>query len=97
MIVNSFIAQTINYLKAPGLKLGTIVNFGEKSPTITVRKLLYGSAVCPNGTSCYRMINIGTLAPPGASCNAQKAPIELLNFYKQVASNRVVRCDLKFH
>jgi GxxExxY protein len=30
-IVNGFVAQTINYLKASGLKLGIIVNFGEKS------------------------------------------------------------------
>jgi GxxExxY protein len=30
-IVNSFVAQTINYLKASGLKPGIIVNFGEKS------------------------------------------------------------------
>ena len=32
-IVNSFVAQTINYLKASGMKLGIIVNFGEKSLT----------------------------------------------------------------
>ena len=32
-IINSFVAQTINYLKASGLKLGIIVNFGEKSLT----------------------------------------------------------------
>jgi len=30
-IVDSFVAQTINYLKASGLQLGIIVNFGEKS------------------------------------------------------------------
>ncbi len=30
-IINSFVAQTINYLKASGLKLGIIANFGEKS------------------------------------------------------------------
>ena len=30
-IVNSFVIQTINYLKASGIKLGIIANFGEKS------------------------------------------------------------------
>jgi GxxExxY protein len=30
-IVDNFIAQTINYLKASGIKLGIIANFGEKS------------------------------------------------------------------
>jgi GxxExxY protein len=33
IIVNSFVAQTVNYLKASGLKLGIIANFGEKSFT----------------------------------------------------------------
>ena len=32
-IMDTFIAQTINYLKASGVKLGIIVNFGEKSLT----------------------------------------------------------------
>ena len=31
MIVNSFVKQTTNYLKASGLRLGIIANFGEKS------------------------------------------------------------------
>ncbi|MEO7767269.1 MAG: GxxExxY protein [Ferruginibacter sp.] len=31
IIVNGFIKQTINYLKASGLQLGIIANFGEKS------------------------------------------------------------------
>ncbi|MCW3074127.1 MAG: GxxExxY protein [Flaviaesturariibacter sp.] len=29
-IVDSFMAQTTNYLKVSGLKLGIIINFGEK-------------------------------------------------------------------
>ena len=33
MIVNNFVTQTINYLKASGLQLGIITNFGEKSFT----------------------------------------------------------------
>ncbi len=32
-IVNPFVYQTINYLKTSGMKLGIIVNFGEKSLT----------------------------------------------------------------
>ena len=32
-IVNNFVAQTINYLKALGLQLGIIANFGQKSLT----------------------------------------------------------------
>jgi len=32
-IMDNFIAPTINYLKASGIKLGIIVNFGEKSLT----------------------------------------------------------------
>ncbi len=31
MIVSGFVKQTINYLKASGLQLGIIANFGEKS------------------------------------------------------------------
>lgn len=32
-IVDGFVIQTINYLKASGIKLGIIANFGEKSFT----------------------------------------------------------------
>jgi len=32
-IIDNFVAQTINYLKASGIKLGIIANFGEKSFT----------------------------------------------------------------
>jgi GxxExxY protein len=38
-IINSFVAQTINYLKASGLKLGIIVNFGEKS--LTYKRIVF--------------------------------------------------------
>lgn len=38
-IVNSFVAQTINYLKASNLKLGIIVNFGEKS--LTYKRIVF--------------------------------------------------------
>ena len=31
MIVNNFVNQTVNYLKASGLQLGIVANFGEKS------------------------------------------------------------------
>lgn len=31
LIINNFVLQTRNYLKASGIKLGMIVNFGEKS------------------------------------------------------------------
>ena len=38
-IVDSFVAQTINYLKASGLKLGIIANFGEKS--LTYKRIVF--------------------------------------------------------
>jgi GxxExxY protein len=31
MIINNFVLQTRNYLKASGIRLGIIVNFGERS------------------------------------------------------------------
>jgi GxxExxY protein len=33
VIINPFVYQTINYLKASGIKLGIIANFGSKSLT----------------------------------------------------------------
>lgn len=38
-IVNNFVAQTINYLKASGLRLGIIANFGEKS--LTYKRIVF--------------------------------------------------------
>jgi GxxExxY protein len=38
-IINNFVAQTINYLKASGLKLGIIANFGEKS--LTYKRIVF--------------------------------------------------------
>jgi GxxExxY protein len=38
-ILDSFVAQTINYLKASELKLGIIANFGEKS--FTYKRLVF--------------------------------------------------------
>lgn len=38
-IIETFVAQTINYLKASGLKLGMIVNFGEKS--LTFKRIVF--------------------------------------------------------
>lgn len=39
MIVNNFISQTINYLKASGLQLGIIANFGQNS--FTYQRVLF--------------------------------------------------------
>ena len=38
-IVNGFVDQTINYLKASGIKLGIIVNFGERS--LTYKRIVF--------------------------------------------------------
>ena len=38
-IVNPFIAQTINYLKASGLKLGMIINFGL--PSLEYKRIIF--------------------------------------------------------
>ena len=38
-IISNFVAQTINYLKASGLNLGIIANFGEKS--FTSRRVVF--------------------------------------------------------
>lgn len=38
-IINPFIAQTINYLKASGLKLGLIINFGNSS--LQTRRIVF--------------------------------------------------------
>jgi GxxExxY protein len=39
VIINNFVSTTINYLKASGLKLGLIANFGEKS--FTYKRVLF--------------------------------------------------------
>ena len=39
VIINPFVYQTINYLKASGIKLGIIANFGEKS--LTSRRVVF--------------------------------------------------------
>jgi GxxExxY protein len=39
IIVDSFVAQTINYLKASGLKPGIITNFGERS--LTFKRIIF--------------------------------------------------------
>ena len=39
IIIDKFVAQTINYLKSSGLKLGIIANFGEKS--FTYKRVLF--------------------------------------------------------
>lgn len=38
-IINPFIAQTINYLKASGLKLGLIINFGL--PSLEYKRIVF--------------------------------------------------------
>jgi GxxExxY protein len=38
-IIDTFVAQTINYLKASGLKLGIIANFGERS--LTYKRIVF--------------------------------------------------------
>ena len=38
-IVNNFIDQTTNYLKASGMKLGIIINFGERS--LTYKRIVF--------------------------------------------------------
>ncbi|HEX8377455.1 MAG TPA: GxxExxY protein [Pedobacter sp.] len=38
-IGNPFVTQTINYLKASGLKLGIIINFGE--PSLKFKRVLF--------------------------------------------------------
>ncbi|MDA9555592.1 GxxExxY protein [Pelobium sp.] len=38
-IINPFIAQTINYLKASGLKLGIIINFGL--PSLEYKRIVF--------------------------------------------------------
>lgn len=38
-IIDVFVAQTINYLKASGIKLGIIVNFGERS--LTYKRIVF--------------------------------------------------------
>jgi GxxExxY protein len=39
VIVNRFVADTLNYLKASGLQLGIIVNFGE--PSLVSKRIIF--------------------------------------------------------
>jgi GxxExxY protein len=38
-IINRFVAQTINYLKASGIRLGIIINFGE--PSLNFKRVVF--------------------------------------------------------
>jgi GxxExxY protein len=38
-IATRFVAQTINYLKASGIRLGIIINFGE--PSLTYKRVVF--------------------------------------------------------
>jgi len=52
-IVNNFIAQTINYLKASGIRLGIIANFSEKS--LTYKRVFFKKIRVIRGNSCYQL------------------------------------------
>jgi GxxExxY protein len=39
LIIDRFLAQTINYLKASGMRLGLIINFGQ--PSLTWQRVIF--------------------------------------------------------